>query len=48
MMRREAANDSIKRKLEIKKAGQGAYGRNGTNDGPRNESEAGRDRCGRD
>lgn len=48
MMRREAANDRIKRKLETKKAGQGAYGRNGTNGGPRSESEPGRDGCGRD
>lgn len=35
MMRREAANDRIKRKLETKKAGRGAYGRNGTNGGPK-------------
>ena len=48
MMRREAANDRIKRKLEIKKTGQGAYGQNGTNESPTSESEPRRDRCGRD
>ena len=43
MMRREAANDRIKRKLETKKARQDAYGRSRTNGAPRSESEPGTD-----